>query len=66
VALSLAGSASQFANQLKGVLFTAALSGIVTYIILKLIDATVGLRVTQEQEDLGLDLAEHDERAYTD
>jgi Amt family ammonium transporter len=66
IAVSLIGSGSQFMNQLKGVLFTAALSGIVTYVLLKAIDATVGLRVTQEQEDLGLDLAEHDERAYSD
>ena len=53
-------------NQLKGVLFTALLSGVVTYILLKVIDATIGLRVSEEQEDLGLDLAEHDERAYSD
>lgn len=65
-AVSLVGSGSQFMNQLKAVLFTAALSGIVTYLILKLIDLTIGLRVTQEQEDIGLDLAEHDERAYSD
>lgn len=64
--VSLVGSSSQFMNQLKGVLFTAALSGIVTYVILKVIDATIGLRVSEEQEDLGLDLAEHDERAYSD
>jgi ammonium transporter, Amt family len=65
-AVSLVGSASQFANQLKAVLFTAVLSGLATYIILKVIDKTIGLRVSQEQEDLGLDLAEHDERAYSD
>jgi Amt family ammonium transporter len=65
-AVSLVGCASQFANQLKGVLFTMALSGIVTFVILKLIDATIGLRVSEEQEDIGLDLAEHDERAYSD
>jgi Amt family ammonium transporter len=53
-------------NQLKAVLFTVALSGVVSFIILKVIDATVGLRVTQEQEVLGLDLSEHDEKAYND
>jgi ammonium transporter, Amt family len=65
-AVSLAGSANQFFNQLKGVLFTAVFSGVVTLVILKLVDATVGLRVSEDQEVLGLDLSEHDEKAYND
>ena len=50
--------------QLKSVLFTVAWSGMGTFLILKLVDATVGLRVSREQEVEGLDLALHDERAY--
>ena len=50
--------------QLKGVLFTVAWSGIGTFVILKLLDATIGVRVSWEQEVEGLDLALHDERAY--
>jgi Amt family ammonium transporter len=50
--------------QLKSVLFTLSWSGIGSFIILKLLDATMGLRVTKEQEMEGLDLALHDERAY--
>jgi len=50
--------------QAKSVLFTIVVSGIATFIILKLLDKTVGLRVTREQEVEGLDLALHDERAY--
>jgi ammonium transporter, Amt family len=50
--------------QTKSVLFTAAWSGIGTLVILKLVDATVGVRVSREQEVEGLDLALHDERAY--
>ena len=50
--------------QLLGVLFTLAWSGLATFIILKLLDATIGLRVSKEQEFEGLDLALHDERAY--
>jgi Amt family ammonium transporter len=50
--------------QAKSVLFTLAFSGFVTFLILKALDATVGLRVTREQEVEGLDLALHDERAY--
>jgi Amt family ammonium transporter len=65
-ALSLAGSSGQVLNQLKAILFTAALSGIVSWILLKIIDATLGLRVSQDREVLGLDLSEHDEKAYND
>ena len=50
--------------QVKSVLFTLAFSGIMTFIVLKLLDATIGLRVSREQEIEGLDLALHDERAY--
>jgi Amt family ammonium transporter len=50
--------------QTRSVLVTLAFSGIVTFIILKLLDAAIGLRVTREQEVEGLDLALHDERAY--
>jgi Amt family ammonium transporter len=65
-AVSLAGSSAQLLNQLKAILFTAALSGIASLAILKVIDATLGLRVSQECEVLGLDLSEHDEKAYND
>jgi Amt family ammonium transporter len=50
--------------QTKGVLFTLIFSGVMTFIILKLLDAIIGLRVSREQEVEGLDLALHDERAY--
>jgi Amt family ammonium transporter len=50
--------------QTKSVLFTLVFSGIATFIFLKILDATIGLRVTREQEVEGLDLALHDERAY--
>ncbi len=64
--VSLAGGTAQLLNQLKAILFTAALSGLATFLILKLIQATIGLRVDPDQEDLGLDLSEHDEKAYND
>jgi Amt family ammonium transporter len=65
-AVSLAGGMGQFLNQLKAVLFTAALAGIATFIILKLVDVTLGLRVDREDESVGLDLSQHGERAYND
>jgi len=42
------------------VIYTA----IVTFIILKVLDAVMGLRVTEEEESVGLDLAQHNERGY--
>jgi Amt family ammonium transporter len=35
-------------------------------LILKAVDATIGLRVDQEEESLGLDLSQHGERAYNE
>ena len=65
-AVSLAGGAGQFFNQLRGLIVTAALAGIATWVILKVIQATVGLRVSAEDEDSGLDLTQHGESAYND
>jgi len=62
--VSLAGGAAQFRNQLQAILFTALLAGGVTFVLLKLIDATIGLRVEAEQEHAGLDISEHGESAY--
>jgi len=60
----LTGSVTQFLHQAKAVLFTAAYSGIITYVLLKLIDKTIGLRVDAEDEHAGLDLSQHGENAY--
>ena len=58
--------ASQLGTQLGAALITAVWSGIVSVILLRLTDALVGLRVTQNVELAGLDLAEHGEAAYND
>lgn len=50
--------------QIIGVVATIAYSGIVSFIILKAVDAVIGLRVTEDEEAEGLDLAQHDERGY--
>ncbi|MGA6099754.1 ammonium transporter [Stutzerimonas marianensis] len=50
--------------QFKGVLFTVVYTGIVTLVILKVIDAVMGLRVSEEEETIGLDLSLHNERGY--
>ena len=55
---------SQVVAQLIGVVVTIGFTAIVSYIILKLIDITIGLRVSEEQESEGLDIALHEERGY--
>ena len=56
--------ATQVMAQLKAVLLTLVWSGIGSAILYKIVDVIIGLRVTQEQEREGLDIAEHGERAY--
>ncbi|MEY4762780.1 MAG: hypothetical protein RLZZ200_2636 [Pseudomonadota bacterium] len=55
---------SQLGVQALGILATAAWCGVITWILLKVLDATLGLRVGEEGESEGLDLAEHGERGY--
>ncbi len=55
---------SQLWAQTKGALFTIVYSGVLSFVILKVIDVVIGLRVTEEQETEGLDIALHDERGY--
>jgi len=55
----------QLFTQAKAVVFTVVYTGVVTYVLLKILDALMGLRVTEEQESEGLDIALHDERGYT-
>lgn len=51
--------------QALAVLAVGLFSLVMTYAILKLVDRLVGLRVTHEEEALGLDLSQHNERAYS-
>lgn len=64
--VSLAGGSHQFINQLVGVAVTVALAAVATFLIVKLVDATIGLRVDPEDEIAGLDLSQHGERAYNE
>jgi len=56
--------ATQLWIQTKGVLFTVVYTTVLSYVILKLVDVVIGLRVTGDQETEGLDIALHDERGY--
>ncbi len=53
---------SQLWVQVEGVLATIAYSAVLTFIILKVIDLTIGIRVASDDERMGLDLSQHGER----
>lgn len=55
---------SQVWAQTVSVVATIIYCGVVSFILLKILDAVIGLRVDEEQETMGLDLAQHDERGY--
>ena len=59
------GIGSQLGLQFIGAAATIAYAGVLTFILAKAIDATMGLRVTAEEESEGLDLALHDERGFS-
>jgi Amt family ammonium transporter len=56
---------AQLGVQALSVGFTLVYTGVLSYILLKIIDMVIGLRVTDEAETEGLDVAEHGEAAYT-
>lgn len=55
------GNAQQVVSQLYGIAITIVWSGVITFILLKLIGVLVPLRVTQQQEVEGLDITQHGE-----
>jgi len=60
----LEGNAHQLLNQLVGVAIAWSLSIVGTLIILFIVDKTIGLRVSEEDEREGLDLSQHGEEGY--
>lgn len=56
---------AQLAIQFKGVAFTVIYCAVLSFIILKVVDVVVGLRVSEDEETEGLDLTQHDERGYS-
>ena len=59
------GNPKQFIIQALTVLVTIAYTFVVTFVIYKLVDLFIGVRVKEEEELMGLDLTQHHERAYT-
>jgi Amt family ammonium transporter len=62
----LFGNPMQLAIQALGVAVAAVLGFVGTVVILKIINAVMGIKVKEEQEDIGLDVTDHAERAYVD
>ena len=58
------GNAHQMLNQFVGVLISWGLAIVGTLLILKLVDVTIGLRISEEEEVQGLDLSQHGEEGY--
>jgi len=59
------GNPKQLIIQLTTVLVTVVYTSIITFVIYKLVDLLIGVRVKEEEELVGLDLTQHHERAYT-
>ena len=60
----LNGNAAQLGVQLLGVIVVGIYAFVVSWILLKIVDAIMGLRLSEEDEVMGLDISEHSERAY--
>lgn len=60
----IAGNGAQFLKQLLGVAAVGTYAFVVTWILGKLVDLTIGLRVGKSEETVGLDISQHGERAY--
>ena len=56
---------SQFIVQLVGVVAIGVYTGVLTWVIVKIVSAVMGLRVSAEEEQTGLDITEHDEKGYS-
>jgi Amt family ammonium transporter len=59
------GNSSQVGIQFLGVAVTVVFSFVATYVVAKLLDWSIGLRVTHMEEEVGLDISSHGERAYS-
>ena len=59
------GNPAQLALQLLAVAVTIAFTFIVTFVIAKVLDLSIGLRVSPMEEEVGLDISSHGERAYS-
>lgn len=60
----LQGNVDQFIAQVIGAVAAVVYAFVVTYALARVVDATMGLRVTEDEEYVGLDISQHGEKAY--
>ncbi len=60
------GGAAFFGKQMVGVVVILAFGFVMSWLLAKLIDSTIGLRVSEREELEGLDITQHEERAYNE
>ena len=60
----LYGNFNQFAVQIMAAGASVAYAFVMTYILARIVDSVMGLRVTEEEEYVGLDISQHGEKAY--
>jgi Amt family ammonium transporter len=60
----IAGNGAQLLKQLIGIVAVVAYAFVITWILGKMVDVTIGLRVGKSEESVGLDISQHGERAY--
>jgi Amt family ammonium transporter len=58
------GNIALLGPQIVSILATWVYAGVGTWILLKILDASMGLRVSDEDEQMGLDLSQHNEAGY--
>jgi len=63
---AFAGNPKQLGIQLIAIVSTLVYSGVLTAILFKIVEKTVGIRATEEEETAGLDITQHDEIAYNE
>jgi len=59
------GNPAQFIVQVKATAITIVFAFVASWLLLKIVDLVIGLRVSEHQERVGLDLTQHSETAYT-
>ena len=59
------GNSEQFTTQLIATGFTIVYSGVLTFVLFKIVDKIFGIRATQQEESMGLDETQHHETAYS-
>ena len=60
------GNPKQLLIQLIATVSTIVFSGVMTYVLFKIVDSMVGIRATQKEEIAGLDITQHNEMALTE